>query len=252
MDPLGTAAQAGGTVCWKGQEQGCQYQGTANRIFYKLALTKWGGRALQEPCRCVSAHPRCPKGQAPSPGSKAAPQPHTETLSVKLEVQGLHLGGAACSWLWDLPILLCSLVLGVMQATKSPTTRLHGLQALQTTRQTQNFTTFFQLPNWLLYTSPMERKSLEAPYRAVSHPGYGRDILPQPAPALSTLLCRYTYQVDTNQIPTKIYQRGETKPLIPSAESSCYEKHTLMDKKHSQKYFRASSTLLWIWCPKKE
>lgn len=40
MDPLGTAARAGGTVCWKGQEQRCQYQGTANRLFYKLALIK--------------------------------------------------------------------------------------------------------------------------------------------------------------------------------------------------------------------
>lgn len=39
MDPWGTAAPAGGTVCWKGQEQACQHQGTTvNRKHYKLAL----------------------------------------------------------------------------------------------------------------------------------------------------------------------------------------------------------------------
>lgn len=39
MDPGGTAAPAGGTVCWKGQEQACQHQRTTvNRKHYKLAL----------------------------------------------------------------------------------------------------------------------------------------------------------------------------------------------------------------------
>jgi len=71
----------------------------------------------------------------------------------------------------------------------APMARLHGLQALQATKQTQNFTTLFQPLKRLLYTSPMGRRSLETPHRAVSHPGDGRDILPQPAPALSALLC---------------------------------------------------------------
>lgn len=70
MDPLGTAAQAGGTVCWKGQEQGCQYQGTANRLFYKLALISEVVE-LAGAMQCGSTHQRCPEGQAPSPGSKA-------------------------------------------------------------------------------------------------------------------------------------------------------------------------------------
>lgn len=157
---------------------------------------RWWSRAGAMLVRfCTPGLPK--KGRLHPLGPKlSASQPRSENINMQLEVKGLHPGGAARSWLWDLLVPLCSLVLGVIQATRSPTTRLYPLQARQATRQTQNFTMFFfQPPKRLLYTSPTERKSSEVPHRPVSHPGHGTDILPQPAPALSALLCTYTCQV---------------------------------------------------------
>lgn len=158
MDPLGTAAQAGGTVCWKGQEQACQYQGTANRIFYELALIQWGGGAMQEPRRCVSALQRCPKRAGSLSWEQSSPfLSHT----VKPSTWSWRWMGCIQEQLWDLSSPLCSLVHGAncrLQDHLWPGSMVYTLFSLQ---KTSTFLHGLTAPEQLLYTSPMERKSLK-------------------------------------------------------------------------------------------
>lgn len=197
MDPLGTAAQAGGTVCWKGQEQACQYQETAHRIFYKLALIKWGGGATQEPCRCISApqHFCTPKGQAPPPGSKAHRSSATRRKHQR-EVGGewaaSRSGGLQLALRPSHPAPLPGT--GCNAAYKITYDQAPQSTASSASKKPQNFSTVFQ-PQSSCCTPHPWRESPWSPSQGCLHPGHGTDILPQPAPALPTLLCTYTCQV---------------------------------------------------------
>lgn len=185
MDPLGTAAQAGGTICWKGQEQGCQYQGTANRLFYKLALIKWGGWAAGA-MQCGSAHQMCPEGQAPSSGSKACCSSAIQwNPQCQAGVKGLHPGGLACSWLWDLLILLCYLAWGVKQAPRASTMRLHVYRLSRPPSR---------LKMSPCSCSPQRGCCTHHPWRGA--PGNPPGLIPtlsHGTDSLSTLLCTYTF-----------------------------------------------------------
>lgn len=74
---------------------------------------RWWSHAGTMPVRfCTPALPQ--KGRLPLPGAKlAVPQPHSETINVKLEVNGLHPGAASR------PLIpLCSLAHGVIVGYK--------------------------------------------------------------------------------------------------------------------------------------
>lgn len=193
MDPLGTAAQAGGTVCWKGQEQGCQYQGTANRIFYKLALIKWGGRAVQEPYQCIAAHQCCPKRA----GSISWRCHSSATQWNHQRVAGSE-GAASRRGGWQLalrppdPALLpgswCDAGYDVTYNQAPWSTGSHQTDS--------KFHHVLPAPHAVAVHLTHGDKVLRSPLTGLSPtPGQGTDVLPQPAPALSTLLCTYTSQV---------------------------------------------------------
>lgn len=208
MDPLGTAAQAGGTVCWKGQEQGCQYQGTAIRLFYKLALIKRGGRAARSHAVWLCT-PALLRGQAPSPGSKACCSSAIQwNPQCQAGVKGLHPGGVACSWLWDLLILLCSLARDVMQGTRPSTSRLHVYRLSRPPSRLKMSPGSYS-PQSSCCTHHPWREVLGSP-RPDSHPQSRHG---QPPPALSTLLCAYTFQVvqpDADEALSNAYGRTQT------------------------------------------
>lgn len=180
MDPLGTAAQAGGTVCWKGQEQGCQYQGTANRLFYKLALiSEVGGRAAGS--HAVRFHtPALPRRAGSISGKQSLLLlSHTLKPSMSSWSKGAASPGLQ---LWDFLMLLCSLARGVMQATRPPTARLHRLS---------------RPPSWLKMPlcsySPQSsccihhlwREALGSPPGLTVTLSHSTDSLPQPSPLCS-------------------------------------------------------------------